>query len=356
MREGRIPVEAGRKMEAEKKVLVTEPVDEAGTNLLKAHGFEVVQGTGIEQETVIREAQGCGGILTRNARITADVMDHCPELRVIGVHGVGVDIIDVEAATARKIQVVNAAGSNREAVAEYAMSLILMLAKGSVQYNNELKAGNLEIRKMKGENVQGKTLGILGMGNIGTQVARIAHGGFGMEVFGYNRHISEPQKLGFCTLLPDKEEVIRRADFLSLHLPLTASTRHIIGERELELMKPTAYLVNTGRGEIVDEQALIRALQEKRIRGAGLDVFEGGLPKPENPLLHMDNVIVSPHTAAFTVESLRNMARQAAQGIAEVLENRAPSWPVNRIPGAPQQKKVSCILDYYQYEFGTEAK
>ena len=343
-------------MEAQKKVLVTEPVDEAGTNLLKAHGFEVVQGTGIDPETVIREAQGCGGILTRNARITADVMDHCPELRVIGVHGVGVDIIDVEAATARKIQVVNAAGSNREAVAEYAMSLILMLAKGSVQYNNELKAGNLEIRKMKGENVQGKTLGILGMGNIGTQVARIAHGGFGMEVFGYNRHISEPQKLGFCTLLPDKDEVIRRADFLSLHLPLTASTRHIIGERELSLMKPTAYLVNTGRGEIVDEQALIRALQEKRIKGAGLDVFEGGLPKPENPLLHMDNVVVSPHTAAFTAESLRNMARQAAQGIAEVLENRAPSWPVNQIPGAPQQKKVSCILDYYQYECGTEAK
>ena len=210
-------------MEAQKKVLVTEPVDEAGTNLLKAHGFEVVQGTGIDPETVIREAQGCGGILTRNARITADVMDYCPELRVIGVHGVGVDIIDVEAATARKIQVVNAAGSNREAVAEYAMSLILMLAKGSVQYNNELKAGNLEIRKMKGENVQGKTLGILGMGNIGTQVARIAHGGFGMEVFGYNRHISEPQKLGFCTLLPDKDEVIRRADFLSLHLPQNAS-------------------------------------------------------------------------------------------------------------------------------------
>lgn len=343
-------------MAEQKKVLITEAIDPAGTDLLTAHGFGIVHGTGTDAETVIREAQGCAGILIRNAPITAEVMDHCPELKVVAMHGVGVDLIDVDAATKRGIQVVNAAGSNRQAVAEFAISLILMLAKGNVRYNNEMKAGNFDVRREKGENVQGRTLGILGMGNIGTTVARIAHDGFGMKVIGYNRHITEPQKLSFVTLLPDMDEVIRNADFLSLHLPSSKATYHMVGERELSLMKPSAYLVNTGRGEVVDEQALIRALQEKKIRGAALDVFEGGLPSVDNPLLHMDNVLVSPHTAAFTSESLRNMARQAAQGIAEVLEGRGVSWPVNHVPGVTEQKKVSCILDYFRYEFGSEAK
>lgn len=337
------------------KVLVTEPINEKGIDLLKEHGLEVVNGTGIEPETVIREAQDCEGILTRNAHLTADIMDHCPKLKVISMHGVGVDCIDVEAATARGIQVTNAASSNKRAVAEYTIGLILMLAKGSIDYNNEFKEGNMEVRKRLGENVAGKTLGIIGMGNIGSQVAKMAAYGLNMNVIGYNRHIESPEKLDYCTLDPDMKNVISKADFLSLHLPGSASTRRMIGAEQLSWMKPTAYLVNTGRGEVIDEEALIRILQEKRIKGAALDVFEGNLPKPENPLLRMPNVIVTPHTAAFTVEALERMAYQAAQGIVETLEGKPITYPVNQLyNGLEDTKKISLVMDYYRYEFGNE--
>ena len=140
------------------KVLVTEPINEKGIDLLKEHGFEVVNGTGIDPETLVREGKDCDGILTRNAHLTGEIMDQCPKLKVISMHGVGVDCIDVEAATKRGIQVTNAASSNKRAVAEYTIGLILMLAKGSIDYNNEFKEGNMEIRKRLGENVSGKTL------------------------------------------------------------------------------------------------------------------------------------------------------------------------------------------------------
>lgn len=339
--------------EIKRKVLVTEPVNQKGYDELSENGLEIVKGTAIDKETVIREAQGCAGILTRNAVIDGEIMDALPDLKVIAVHGVGVDIIDVDAATQRGIQVTNAAESNQRSVAEYAIGLILMLAKGSVTYNNEFREGNLEVRKKIGQNVAGKRLGIIGMGNIGTQVARIAGTGLGMDVLGYNRHIHEDVDEGVFRLSGDMHKVISEADFLSLHLPGSKSTYHLIGEEQLSWMKPTAYLINTGRGEVVDEQALIRILQEGKIKGAALDVFEGNLPKPDNPLLHMDNVIVTPHTAAFTIESLERMAYQAALGIVEVLKGMPVSYPVNHLHDTfEDSSKVSNVMDYFRYEFG----
>ncbi len=335
------------------KVLVTEPVNEKGIQLLKEHGYEVVFGTGIDKDTLIKEAEGCQGILTRNGKFTSEIMDALPELKVIAMHGVGVDCIDVDAATERGIQVTNAAQSNQEAVAEYTIGLILMLAKGSIDYNNEFKVGNMEVRKKLGEDVCGKTLGIIGMGNIGTQVAKIAHNGLRMKVIGYNRHIEEDEENGFCTFTPDMKKLIQSADYLSLHLPGTVQTTKMIGEKELSWMKPTAYLINTGRGEVIDEAALIKLLQDKKIRGAALDVFEGNLPKMDNPLLSMDNVIVTPHTAAFTIESLERMSYQAALGITEVLEDKPISFPVNHLKNTfEDDSKISVIMDYFRYEFG----
>ena len=148
------------------------------------------------------------------------------------------------------------------------------------------------------------------------------------------------------------KEVITRADYLSLHLPGSAATRHIIGAEQLSWMKPTAYLINTGRGEVVDEAALIDTLQHQRIRGAALDVFEGNLPGPDNPLLSMENVIVTPHTAAFTVEALERMAYQEALGITEVLENKPISYPVNHLNNTFEDgEQVSRVMDYFRYEF-----
>ena len=337
------------------KVLVTEPINEKGIDLLKEHGLEIVNGTGIERDTVVREAQGCVGILTRNAHIDGPMMDECGDLRVISMHGVGVDCLDVKAATERGIQITNAAKSNQEAVAEYTIGLILMLAKHAVDYNNGLKQYDMSVRNTTGQEVSGKTLGIIGMGNIGTQVAKIAAAGLNMKVIGYSRHIVGTQTASFGFLSGDMKQVISSADYLTLHVPGTASTHHMIGAEQLSWMKPTAYLINTARGTVVDESALIRALQEKRIAGAALDVFEGNLPKPDNPLLTMPNVIVTPHTAAFTVEALERMAYQAALGIVEVVENKPISFPVNHLHDTFEDgKAVKEVMYYFRYEFNIQ--
>ena len=337
------------------RVLIPEPINQKGRELLLEYGCELVEGCGPEKEAVMKAGKDCDAILNRNAILDKEVMDACPNLKVISMHGVGVDCIDVEEATKRGIQVTNAAQSNQSAVAEYTIGLILMLAKKSIDYNNGLKGGNMEVRKQYGHNVAGKTLGIIGMGNIGTQVAKMACFGLNMKVVGYNRHIEDVEKREYGTLYRDMSEVIRQADYLSLHLPGTAQTRHLIGKEQLALMKDTAYLINTGRGEVVDEAALIQVLQEKKIKGAALDVFEGNLPKPDNPLLSMPNVIVTPHTAAFTVEALERMAYQAALGIVETLWNKPISYPVNCLKETFEDgSQVTAVMDYFRHEFGRE--
>ncbi len=337
------------------KILITEPINLKGIHYLKEQGYELKMGSGITEEILIQEGADCDGILTRNGTITKKVLASCKKLKVVSMHGVGVDCIDVEAATKLGIQITNAAESNQSSVAEYAIGLILMLAKRSIHYNNGLKNGDLEVRKLYGSDVSGKTLGIIGMGNIGTQVANIATFGLNMKVIGYQRRLKEKKQTDYALLTNDMDEVISSADFLSLHLPGGASTRRIIGERELSLMKPEAYLINTGRGEIIDETALIRVLQEHRIGGAALDVFEGNLPKPDNPLLHMEHVIVTPHTAAFTTEALERMAYQSALGISEVLEGRPVSYPVNKLKSSFEEHKgITAVMNYFRYEFGNK--
>jgi Phosphoglycerate dehydrogenase and related dehydrogenases len=337
------------------KILITEPIDQKGIQYLTEQGYELKMGSGITEEILIDEGADCDGILTRNGNITEKVLKACKKLKVVSMHGVGVDCIDVEAATRLEIQVTNAAESNQSSVAEYAIGLILMLAKKSIHYNNGLKSGDLGVRKVYGSDVSGKTLGIIGMGNIGTQVARIASSGLNMKVIGYNRRIEGRKQTKYAILTNDLEEVISSADFLSLHLPGSPSTRHMIGMRELSLMKPEAFLINTGRCEIIDEPALIEVLAAHKIAGAALDVFEGNLPKADNPLLHMDHVIVTPHTAAFTTEALERMAYQSALGISEVLEGRPISYPVNKLKDSFEENKgISAVMNYFRYEFGNK--
>jgi D-3-phosphoglycerate dehydrogenase / 2-oxoglutarate reductase len=337
------------------KILITEVINKKGIEYLKEQGYDLKMGSGISEEILIEEGADCDGILTRNGNITEKVFDACKKLRVVAMHGVGVDGIDVEAATRHGVQVTNAAQSNQSSVAEYTIGLILMLAKRSINYNNGLKSGDLEVRKLFGTDVSGKTLGIIGMGNIGTQVAHIAAYGLNMNVIGYNRRLKGKKKTSYGLLTGDMDEVVSSSDFLSLHLPGSPSTRHIIGERELSLMKPEAFLINTGRGEIIDEEALIKVLKEHRIKGAALDVFEGNLPNSDNPLLNMEHVIVTPHTAAFTAEALERMAYQSALGISEVLEKRPVSYPVNKQKDSFEENKgITSVMNYFRYEFGNK--
>lgn len=337
------------------KILITEPINKKGIDFLKEQGYEIRMGSGVTEDILITEGADCDGILTRNGNITERVLKTCVKLKVVSMHGVGVDCIDVEAATRLGIQVTNAAESNQRSVAEYAIGLILMLAKRAIHYNNGFKSGDMEVRKLYGSDVTDKTLGIIGMGNIGTQVAKIASFGLNMKVLGYSRRIKGEKKTDYALLTEDMDEVISSADFLSLHLPGSPSTRHIIGKRELSLMKHSAFLINTGRGEIIDEEALIQVLKDHRIMGAALDVFEGNLPKQDNPLLHMEHVIVTPHTAAFTAEALERMSYQAALGISEVLEMRPVSYPVNRLKDSFEENKgITSVMNYYRYEFGNK--
>lgn len=336
-----------------KKVLITEAVSDVGLNFLRENGYELVIGTGPSEATLLKECPDCDGALTRNGKFTAQVFDACPKLKVVSMHGIGVDGIDVGAATARGIQVCNAAESNQRSVAEYAIGLILMLAKQSVTYHNGLKNGKMmDVRKVYGSDVSGKTLGIIGMGNIGTQVARMAAHGLGMNVIGYSRRITKEQKMDFGVLTPDMKLVISSADYLSLHLPGSGSTQKLLSAEKLSWMKSSAFLINTGRGEVIDESALIQMLQEKRLRGAALDVFEGNLPKEDNPLLSMDNVIVTPHTAAFTTEALERMSYQAALGIVEVLEQRPVTYAVNKLSdNFEENKDITAVMDFFRHEF-----
>jgi D-3-phosphoglycerate dehydrogenase / 2-oxoglutarate reductase len=310
------------------KILITEEIHESGKHYLLNQGYEIVMGSGISEDTVCREIVGCSAVLTRNAIITEKVICSAPKLKVIAVHGVGVDIINVEAATKRGIYVVNAAGSNSLSVAEYTIGLILGLARNIPLCDRELRNGNSGIRKTIGFDLEGKTLGIIGMGNIGSQVAQKASRGFGMRVIGYKRRVASHIQDG-VEWSANLEHVIRESDILSLHVPYTADTKKLIGGRELAMMKPGAFLINTSRGEVLDSEALIDSLRNRHLAGAALDVFEGAFPGRDHPLMQFPNVIVTPHTAAFTSESLKRMALYAAVGIDEVLSGKEPERAVN---------------------------
>ena len=314
------------------KVLITEAVNEKGLDFLREQGYELVMGTGPSEETLLRECIDCDGALTRNGKFTRKVLESCPKLKVVSMHGVGVDGIDVDAATDLGIQITNANDSNSTSVAEYAIGLLLMAAKHIVTYNNGTKAGKKdEVRKIYGNDVCGKTLGLVGWGKIGKKVVDIASKGLGMNVIAYSRRISEKQETEFGCLTPDMKEVFSKADYISLHLPGSAATHHMINAELIGLMKPNAILINCGRGEVVDEAAQIRALQQRTLQGAALDVVETNLPTDDNPLLKMDNVIVTPHTAAFTTEALENMSYQAALGIVETLQGKPVTFPINHL-------------------------
>ncbi|RYG63482.1 3-phosphoglycerate dehydrogenase, partial [bacterium] len=203
-------------------------------------------------------------------------------------------------------------------------------AHNILQHDQALRQGDFEIRnQLPGRDVAGKTIGLIGLGRIGKLVARKAALGLEMKVIALTSQTSGLDP--WIERVASREEFFRRSDFVSLHMPWTPETYRSVGNQELEWMKPTAFLINTARGEVIDEAALTQALQEKRIAGAALDVFEREPPSSNNPLFKLSNVIVTPHSAALTIEAMERMALHAAQGIHDVLSGRKPQWPVNEI-------------------------
>ncbi|MDF2439963.1 MAG: D-3-phosphoglycerate dehydrogenase / 2-oxoglutarate reductase, partial [Abditibacteriota bacterium] len=309
-------------------VFIPQDIHPTAKEFLHERDYRTYLGAGIDEDSLCTQAVPCHAILLRTANVSRRVMQAAPHLKVIAKHGVGVDNIDLEAATELGIWVTNAPLSNAETVAEHTIGMMIALSRHMLRHDRELRRGHYEIRnQLTGFDLSGKTLGIIGLGRIGSRVAKKAALGLDMKVIAYSpttRDVNE-----WIELVPERDEVLRRADFLSLHLPSRPSTQRFIGREELERMKPTAYLLNAARGDVVDEKALIEALQNNRIAGAGLDVFEQEPPLRDNPLFALDNVIVTPHSAALTVEAMKRMALHAAMGIDEVLRGQRPSWPIN---------------------------
>jgi phosphoglycerate dehydrogenase-like enzyme len=251
-------------------------------------------------------------------------MEAAPKLRGVVAAGVGVDKIDVEAATGLGIAVANSPG-NTVTMAEATMLLIAAFAKNLFFWVRLARESTLPNAATQGRELAGQTVGIVGRGRIGSMVAKLARA-YGMEPIACDPYV-EPDDL--CPMVP-LEELLARSDFVTLHPVLTPETRHMIDARSLRLMKPTAYLINTSRGGVVDEAALIAALEEGRIAGAGLDVFEKEPPAKDNPLLHMPNVIATPHGLGQAAEARRRNAEMAERSMLSLIDGELPELTVNR--------------------------
>jgi len=304
------------------KVLVTDKLDKEGIEVLKKYPeIEVVEKETLKGDALKQELQGYDAIIVRSeTKLTRDVIEASKGLKVISRAGVGVDNIDVAAATEKGIVVMNAPMGNTISTAEYTFAMILALARkipfGHISLALE---GKWDRKSFKGVELYNKTLGIIGLGRIGTEVAKRAQA-FGMKILGYDPFISEDKALQLGIELASLEKIYKESDFITIHTPLTEKTKGMIGKKEIEMMKKTVRIINCARGGIIDEQALADALKEGRIAGAAIDVYSKEPPfDPRNPLLDAPNCILAPHLGASTAEAQFNVAIESAEAVANFL-------------------------------------
>lgn len=320
------------------KILLTEPIAPVGMAMLEERASVVVAQSPSETDllALIGDADA---LLVRSTNLPISAMEAGKKLKVIGRHGIGLDNIDLPTATRLGIQVVNTPGANSNAVAEHTFWAILHCAKGFNRADRAMRegkfvgAGSLPglVQKLGFMNLElkEKILGLIGFGRIARRVAEMARC-FHMSVRAYDPFIHDDV---FCSLSVSRvssvEEVIKDADFVSLHVPYMKETHHLIGEKQLAMMKKEAFIINTSRGGIIDEEALYRALKEKKIAGAALDVYEKEPPPTDLPFFEFENVIVTPHLAAMTDRALINMAVDVSRGIIDALEDKRPEFLAN---------------------------
>ena len=316
------------------KIFVTRKIPEPGLEILREeHEIEVFPYNRIPtKEEIIKRLKDKDGLLCLlSDPIDSEVINFEPRLRMIASYAVGYDNIDVKAATKRGIPVSNTPGVLTDATAEMAWALIFSVARRVVQADKFTRAGKFigwGPMLMLGQDVANKTLGIVGAGRIGTAVA-LKSKGFNMKVLYASGHSNKTLDQKLNAKKVDLSELIKESDFISFHVPLTDKTRHLIGEKELKMMKKTAVLINTSRGPVIDEKALVKALKEKWIFGAGLDVYEHE-PKVTDELKKLDNVVLQPHSASATVNSRTKMAIIAAENMIVGLKGEIPPNCVNK--------------------------
>lgn len=312
-------------MEKNVKIILSHRLHDAGMNVLEDAGVNIVITDSGEPKDMLPELRDADGVIIRIGSIDRATMEQCPKLKAIGRPGVGVDDVDVRAATELGIPVVIAPGANTRSVAEHAMAMMFACAKDLIRSDREMRKGNFAIRSAyKAYELKGWTLGLIGSGAIGSVFAGMA-AGIGMKVLVYDPYVSaekiEAQGYGYRT---DVEDILREADVVSIHTPLTDATRNMIGVTQLRMMKPDGILINCARGGIVDEAALGRALDEHWIHSAGTDVVVHEPIDPKDPIFTHDNIVVSPHMAGQTREAAAGVATLAAEGVLAVI--RGEKW------------------------------
>lgn len=311
--------------------LIIQPIHDSGLERLREARVEARAASAPDTATVAHEIVGSAAAITRNAGLDRTAMAVARNLVVLGVHGIGTDPVDMDYANEIGLPVVFTPYANVQAVAEHTIALILAVAKCLTTADHAARAGDFNFKyHARPRELSGKTLGIVGYGRIGRRVAAIARAGFDMKVLAYSPS-ADPERLASdgvqkCDALA---ELITAADVVSLHVPLRDATRQLIDADALAQMKPEAILVNTGRGGVVDEAALIAALEAKRFAGAGLDVFESETMPADYPLLRVDNVVLSPHLAGSAEESLERTAVEVVEQVIDVLRGKRPANLVN---------------------------
>ncbi len=317
------------------RVLLYEDMHEVGKTLLREKA-EILFAHSFEEESLMKQVKDVDGIIIRaNGKVSRRLMDAAPKLKVIGRHGVGVESVDLEAATEKGIWVVNTPDANDISVAEHFFGLALILSKMLKKADIALREGRFEARyEYIGHELHGKTLGILGFGRIGRSVGRIGHRGFDMEVLYYDAVRYEETEKELEAKKVGLEEALSESDYISINLPMLPETKGLLGEREFGLMKPSAYIINLARGPIWDEKALYDALKAGKIAGAGSDVYAVEPAGKGHPLFELDNFVGTPHMAAHTEEALRRMSLVAVD-VLRILEGKVPIHPVNQ----PQIKR-----------------
>jgi D-3-phosphoglycerate dehydrogenase len=299
------------------KILVADPISDSGLEVLKSNGghFTIETRQKMSPDELKKAVADAEAVIVRSeTKITADVLAAGKKIKIVGRAGVGVDNIDVAAASRQGVIVVNVPGGNTISAAEHTMAMMLSLSRNVPQANNSLHLGEWKRSQFTGTELLGKTLGLIGLGRIGREVAKRAQS-FGMHVLGYDPFASEEYAKNFNITLASLDEIYQQADFISVHVPLNDSTRHLFNAATLAKLKSGVRLINCARGGIIDEKALYDALKNGQVKGAALDVFEEEPPKKENPLFSLPNVIITPHLGAATEEAQVKVAFELAENI-----------------------------------------
>jgi D-3-phosphoglycerate dehydrogenase len=327
------------------KVLVSDPLAKEGVDILKKSNLEVTEVSKLSEDQLVKKIKGYDAIIVRSGTtVTKKIIEASNKLKVIGRAGVGLDNVDVAAASKKGIVVMNAPSGNTISTAEHAFSLMLSLSRNIPQANVSIKEGKWDRKKFMGVELYGKTLGIIGMGRIGTEFAKRALS-FGMKILAFDPFLTK-EKAGLINVEPvGLDDLLKGSDFITIHTPLTPETKHILDGKAFKKMKKGVRIINAARGGIIDESALAKSIKSGKVAGAALDVFETKKKPPvDSPVVNMENIVATPHLGASTAEAQVNVAIDMARSVSDALLGKGYRNAAN-VP-AMEEDTLSAIGPY----------